>query len=176
MHRAATNVLRGTSPAPSRTPFGLRILRDNLADVKHWVDARGLTCTQVVRGLQFLTCTNVAAAVLGDGPGSGAVQDLTFTFDPTGALLGVDVLHGGLAREDAAALALAIEARLMSALGTPTIRTRTFGPADVGASPYRTSSMAYRFSDYLVTLTTVQMPGRGVTVRQAYVGLPSSSS
>jgi hypothetical protein len=170
MHRAAAEASRGRQPAPSLDALGLTIRRNLAEDVQAWVRARGLSCTAVVRGLRYLSCANVPASAVGETALGEPIQDLTFTFDGQGVLVGIDALRSGLTGRSAALLASRLAHRLRESLGAPTENAASFSASDLEGA-FQTSYMRYRFRNYLVTLTAVQLPGRGVTVREAYVGV-----
>jgi hypothetical protein len=173
MHRVAVDALRGQSPAPTRLIFGFELLTSREKDVRQSIADRGIACQDVLRGMRYLSCANVAAdAMGGTAAGGAAIQDLTFSFDQAGLLVGIDVLRGGLTGDAAATMGSAIEARLHDQLGDPTERAGTFETFARETRPFVTSYVKYRFTDSLMTLTAVQMPERGVTVREQYVGVP----
>ncbi len=173
MHRVAVDALRGQSPAPTRRIFGLDLLTSREKDVRQWIAARGIACQTILRGLRYLSCANVAASAMGGtAAGGSALQDLTFSFDQTGVLVGIDVLRGGLTEDAAATMGSAIAARLHDQLGDPAERAGTFETFARDTRPFLTSYVKYRFTDSLMTLTAVRMPERGITVREQYVGVP----
>jgi hypothetical protein len=88
MHRAAVEALRGDAPAPTRSALGLAIASGQEDDVRQWIAAHGLTCTAAVRGMRYLTCTNVPADDARQ-TAQDAVQDLTFSFDSRKRLVGM---------------------------------------------------------------------------------------
>ena len=174
MHHAALATLRGAVRSPNLDVFGLTMIAARENDVEAWAATRQVVCKTTTRGLRYLSCANVPANAIGEPFSNGPIHDLTFTFDRSGALIGVDALRGGLTGANGAALGGAIAQRLRGVLGEP---TETGGAFDVGfleAGAFTTSYVKYRFADYLVTLTAVQMPGRGVTVREQYVGIDHS--
>ncbi len=175
LHRAAFHALRGDARAPNLDAFGLTVTKDHQEDVRAWTRTRGMTCTSVTRGLHYLSCGNVPAGALGAQAGGEAIQDLTFTFDSKDVLVGVDALRGGLTSVKAAALSSSIAHRLRGVLGPPAEQVGAFDAAFLDAGAFRTSYIKYRFADSLVTLTAVQMPGRGVSVREQYVGMHDAS-
>lgn len=171
LHGAALATLRGNQPAPTRAVFGLTLLTSRLDDGRAWARARGLMCEEQVRGLTYLSCTQVDAARAGLGAAGADVQDLTLVFDGVQRLIGVDLLRGGLSPEAAAAAGLEVAARLRQTLGAPSERAGVFDDEPAGPG-FQTSTLRYRFSDSLVSLTVARIPGRGVALREQYVGIP----
>lgn len=174
MHRAAVDALRGTAAAPTLDIFGLTILATRQSDTGPWANARQMNCQSLIRGMHYLACTNVAAAAIGGGLADEAIDDLTLSFDSSGLLVGIDALRGGMTNDRAAALGESLSLRLHRTFGTPTEQAGQFSAAHLGQQAFATSYIKYQFTNYLVMLTAVQMPGRGVTVREQYVGIPAA--
>ena len=106
-----------------------------------------------------------------DGEAADPIRDVTFTFDRDQVLIGVDALHSGLPGSRAAKLASSIARRLQRSLGTPSASAGAFDVSYLEGGAFRTAYVKYQFTNALVTLIAVQMPGRGVTVREQYVGI-----
>jgi hypothetical protein len=170
MHRVAAAGLRGTTPTPTIDVLGLTLQAQREADVRTWAAARRLRCTTQVRGLRYLSCADVPFGG-DDREAADPIRDVTFTFDRDQVLIGVDALHSGLPGTRAATLASAIARRLQRSLGPPNATAGAFDVSYLEGGVFRTAYVKYQFTNALVTLIAVQMPGRGVTVREQYVGL-----
>lgn len=168
MRTPALRKLQGSVRAPATAMLEMHDSRE--ADVRAWTASRGLLCRDLVRGLHYLTCTDVPAETAGGEAHWPPIQDLTFSFDESGALVGVDALRRGLSADEAASVASWISSRLSTTLGDPAGSAGQFGAEYLAADAFRTAFISYRFADYLVSLTAVNIPGSGVVVRERHLG------
>ena len=166
LRQRALATLRGTAPAASRPAFGLALDASTEADAKGWAAARGLSCDTAARPTRRLTCKDVPAAALAMGPGA-ALDELNLTFFPDGRLLGVETLRRRLTGDEAARLFTAITASLDARVGEATERAGTPTGDYLGGGAMHTAVARYRYSDYLATVTAMNLSGR-VALREQY--------
>lgn len=158
--------LRGAEPAPAKQALGLTLGQTTEADVKQWQRASGASCESLIRGYAFVRCRGVPAALLGaQGP---AVSELWFSFSPSGKLIGVDLYRRGLDDEGTVQAWADARTRMTHSLGTAGRVTGDASPSILRASALQTARVEYRFSDYLVALTAVNLPHAGLAVREQY--------
>lgn len=162
---ASARAARGQAPSPARPALGFVLDRTSRAEVDAWAAARGVSCTPSQRGT-VLRCTGVPAAAVGlDG---GAIDDLSFAFDPASAtLVTVTALRNQL---DAATAAATLGER-RSSLAAELGEGRAHGQATalyLAAAPMRTALVEYRFSDYIANLSATNL-GTRVAVREHYM-------
>jgi hypothetical protein len=150
--------LRGATPAPARPALGWQLDGARLADVQSWAAARGGTCTVRARPSALLTCRQTSAA--------GPNDEVTFGFAPDGRLVSVSRLRSGLPGTTAAGLFQDLRQTLSPQLGDGTQAGEATAAALV-AGPLHTARLQYRFSDYLATVTAMNLPA-GIALREQY--------
>ena len=163
----AVGALRGTAAAPTRPALGLSLDTARAVDVAAWAKAHGLGCVAQDRPSATFTCTSVPAAVLSSAAGDGIVDQIVFAFAPDGRLVSVDSLRRTLTAPDAARLFGRIEDDLAAQLGSDGVRVGDATPAYLGGGVMHTARVQYRFSDYLATVTAMNLSGR-VALREQY--------
>jgi hypothetical protein len=111
----------------------------------------------------------------GDGVGESdlaAVRDLggevTFAFNPSGHLVSVDLLRSRVPAPTAARLFTQRAAALRSVLGDPAVAAGDATSTHLESGPMRTARLVYRFSDYIATVTAMNLPPGGVALRELY--------
>jgi hypothetical protein len=159
--------LRGGPRAPARPALGLALDVSREADVQGWARARGLGCAARQRPSHLVTCLAVPSSALSSSAPGGTVDDLTFAFAPDGRLVSVETLRRGLTGTQASALFGAITEGLVATLGADGERIGQATPAYLDGAAMRTTRLRYRFSDYLATVTAMNLSGR-VAVREQY--------
>lgn len=150
--------LRGATAAPARPALGLQLDGARLPDVQRWAAARGGSCTARARPSALVTCRQSSAA-------SGS-DEVTFGFAPDGRLVSVSRLRSGLAGTAAAGLFQDLRQALSPQLGDGAQAGEATAAALAGA-PLRTARLQYRFSDYLATVTAMNLPA-GIALREQY--------
>jgi hypothetical protein len=166
VRQRALTALRGNAPAASRPAFGLALDVTTEADAKAWAAARGLDCVSAQRPTRHLTCNNVPAKRL-TGARDGQLDELNLTFFPDGRLLGVETLRRHLDGDEAARLFTAITTALDAHVGTATERAGTPTAEYLDGGAMHTAFARYRYSDYLATVTAMNLSGR-VALREQY--------
>lgn len=163
---AAVKRTRGEAPAPSRPALGFTLDATTLADVHAWAKDHGIRCTEKREGT-LLQCVDVPSRALdGEGGPEGVVADVSFGFTPGARVLtGVSTLRYTKGGAEASAILDAKVSRLEGELGAG----RASGARDaLDGAPFRTAIVEYRYRDYLADVTGMNLPGRGVAVREHY--------
>jgi hypothetical protein len=159
--------LRGSAAAPARPALGLSLDTARASDVAAWAKAHGLGCAAKDRPSATYTCTSVPASALSSAAGDGVIDQIVFAFAPDGRLVSVDSLRRTLTAPDAARLFGRIEDDLAAKLGSDGVRVGNPTPAYLEGGAMRTARVQYRFSDYLATVTAMNLSGR-VALREQY--------
>jgi hypothetical protein len=159
--------LRGTVAAPARPALGLELDLAREADVAAWARARGLACVSRERPSAMLTCTGVPASALSSAAGAGMVDEVSFAFAPDGRLVSVDSLRRTLTAPEASRLFGRIADDLKAKLGTSGTRVGEPTPDYLGSGALHAARVQYRFTDYLATVTAMNLSGR-VALREQY--------
>ncbi|HVY37195.1 MAG TPA: hypothetical protein VHM31_04650 [Polyangia bacterium] len=147
--------LRGPAPAPVRPALGLDLDRARLADVQQWAAARGASCTARARPSSLLSCRQIPS-----------YDEVTFGFAPDGRLISVSALRTGLPGTEAAERFDVLQRSLSAQLGAGTLAGQATAGALAGG-PLHTARLQYRFSDYLATVTAMNLAG-GIALREQY--------
>ncbi|HVT08174.1 MAG TPA: hypothetical protein VHO67_12005, partial [Polyangia bacterium] len=126
-----------------------------LADVQQWAAARGGTCAARTRPSSLLSCRQIAS-----------YDEVTFGFAPDGRLISVSALRTGLPGAEAAGRFDGLQQSLSAQLGAGALAGEPTAAALAGG-PLHTARLQYRFSDYLATVTAMNLPG-GIAVREQY--------
>jgi len=149
--------LRGARPALVRPALGLQLDQARLGDARGWAAARGGTCAARARPSALLTCRDVSG-----------YDEITFGFAPDGRLVSASALREGMPAGQAARLFDRLRRDLGRQLGTEGEVAGDAVPAALAAGPLRVVRVQHRFSDYLATVTAMNLP-QGVAVREQYV-------
>jgi hypothetical protein len=167
LRQRGVSALRGTQPAPARPALGVTLDRTRVADVQAWAAARGLACETRRQPSSFVTCRDVPLAAVWPGRTAGTIDELAFAFAPDGRLVAVDSLRRTLSGAEASRLFDGIARELAAALGSGGARAGDSSAANLAAAPMRTARLQYRFSDYVATVTAMNLAGR-VALREQY--------
>ena len=159
--------LRGTARAPARPALGLLLDRTRAAEVLAWARGRGVTCVMRERPSVLVTCTNVPLAALWPGRPAGTLDELDFAFAPDGRLISVDSLRRALSGAEASRLFDERARDLYAMLGPGAERAGDSTATALAGAPMRTALLRYRFSDYVATVTAVNLDGR-IALREQY--------
>jgi len=170
--------VRGTGRAPARPALGFALDRTVSGDVKAWAVGAGVSCTARTRGLVSLHCTDVPRGALpgaADGGGAGhagpeTIEDLAFTFGPSGQLVSVDAFSRGVPVQAAAEALASTTSRLGALLGGSSSVQPEGGVtlAEVERTPMLTARRRFRFADY-VAIVSVSHLASGIAVREQYL-------
>jgi len=167
LRQRGVGALRGTAPAPARPALGLSLDRTRVVDVRAWASARGVACEARQRPSSVVTCTNVPLTAVWPGRIAGTIDELAFAFAPDGRLVAVDSLRRGLSGAAASRLFDELARELAAVLGPDGERVGDSTAAYLDEAPMRTARLRYRFSDYLATVTAMNLDGR-VALREQY--------
>ena len=160
--------LRGASPAPARPALGLSLDVSTEQDVKDWASRAHLECAVVNRGLRQLSCSAGGVGQSDLAAVREAGGEVTFAFNPSGHLVSVDLLRSRVPAPTAARLFTQRAAALRSVLGDPAVAAGDATSSYLGSGPMRTARLVYRFSDYVATVTAMNLPPAGVALRELY--------
>lgn len=172
LRQRALSSLRGTLPAAARPVFGLTLDASTEAEVSAWTAARGLDCQLAARPTRHLTCRDVPATALRRAAEEPAVDEVSFTFFPDGRLLGVETLRRALTGGDAARIFTAITSALDAEVGSSTERAGTPTADYLGGGAMHTAFARYRYSNFLATVTAMNLSGR-IALREQYASAVS---
>jgi hypothetical protein len=113
----------------------------------------------------LVKCDGVPAGAVTTG-GSGTLDEVAFGFRLADhRLVNLTTISAGLAVPAAMSRFNGIAAALDQALGTPTRQRRPSGPWDASGP----AIVEYRYADYIATVSAMELPGRGLIVREHYV-------
>lgn len=150
------HALRGDRPAPARPALGLDLDRADLDGARGWAAARRGSCTTRERPSSSLICRNVAG-----------YDEVTFGFAPDGRLISAATFRQGLPAAAAARLFRQIQDGLAARLGGAGDLAGDPAADALGAGALRVARLQHRFSDYLATVTAMNLPG-GIALREQY--------
>jgi hypothetical protein len=167
--------VRGTGRAPARPALGFALDRTTSGDVQAWAVRAGVSCTTRTRGLVSLHCSNVSRGALpgvaegsAEHAGTETIEDLAFTFGPSGQLVSVDAFSRGVPVQAAAEALASTTGRLGALLGGSPEPEGGVTLAEVERTPMLTARRRYRFADY-VAIVSVSHLASGIAVREQYL-------
>lgn len=166
--RSALEVLRGSEAAPERPALGFSLDRDTASGVKAWAAAHHLGCEELREGT-LLKCSGVPVSALPDAAGApGTIDEVAFEFELGGRrVVNVTTLRTHLSAGEASRIFRSIAAALADRLGSASQERR--GEADAEWTGVAPVLVKYRFSDYVAEASAMDLPGRGVAVREHYL-------
>jgi hypothetical protein len=159
--------LRGATPAAARPAFGLALDASTELQVTAWTAAHGLDCTAAARPTRRLTCLDVPASALPSAAAGTGLDEVSFTFFPDGRLLGVETLRRRLTAAAAGRLFTTITDDLDARVGRATERAGAPTAAYLDGGAMHTAFARYRYSNFLATVTAMNLSGR-VALREQY--------
>jgi hypothetical protein len=151
----AVAALRTEAPSPARPALGQTLDVSRTDAVSAWTRAHGFACVESARPSHTIKCAGAA----------GASEQVVFAFAPDGRLVSVDRLRSPLTAAQAARLFARTASDLTAALG-PGQLVGDATPAYLAGGSMHTARLAYRFSDYLATVTAMNVAGRIVMHEQ----------
>ena len=162
----AVAVLRTEVPSPARPAVGQTLDVSRAADVTAWAHTHRLACVESARPSHAIRCEGEGS--MGErarDPHVPPVDQIVFAFAPDGRLVSVDRLRSRLTAAEASRLFGQTADDLAAALGPG--RVAGDATADYLASgSMHVARLAYRFSDYLATVTAMNISGRVVMHEQ----------
>ena len=157
--------LRTAVPSPARPALGQALDVSRASDVKAWTDARGLACAEETRPSHAIRCSGVVGQPAPDPKGPPSYQ-IVFSFAPDGRLVSVDRLRSTLTASAAARLFSQVSGELTATLGPGGRMVGDATPAYLAGGSMHTARLQYRYSDYLATITAMNISGRLVLHEQ----------
>lgn len=157
--------LRTAVPSPARPALGQTLDVSRAIDVNAWAQARGLACTEEMRPSHAIRCAGLAGQPAVD-PQAPPTEQIVFSFAPDGRLVSVDWLRSRLTAAEASRLFSYAAAKLTSALGSRGQMVGDATPSYLAGGSMRTARLQYRYSDYLATVTAMNISGRVVMHEQ----------
>ena len=164
----SAHATQGIEPSPAQPALGFVLDKMTMSDVEAWADRAHVSCDEM-RSSSVLHCKNVPESALGGRTGS-AVDELDLAFSPTTKrLVNLATTQYGLDGKAAAAQMTAVVSGLEQQLGKPTREAGELSADYLASGPYRTALVRYRFTDYQADVSTTNLPGHGIVVREHYM-------
>ena len=160
----AVGALRTEVPSPTRPAVGQTLDVSRAADVTTWARARGLACVESARPSHTNQCEGSVGEPARDAR-VPPVDQIVFAFAPEGRLVSVDRLRSRLTAAEASRLFGQTADELATALG-PGRLAGDATPDYLASGSMHVARLAYRFSDYLATVTAMNIAGRVVMHEQ----------
>ncbi len=161
----AVAALRTDLPSPARPAMGQTLDVSRAADVVIWARAQGLGCDEQLRPSHALRCARASGQAAPD-PRTPPSEQIVFAFAPDGRLVSVDRLRSTLIAAKAARLFAEAAGALTAALGEGGQMVGEATPEYLAGGLMHTARLQYRFSDYLATVTAMNISGRVVMHEQ----------
>jgi hypothetical protein len=156
--------LRGDLPSPARPALGQTLDVSRAAEVMAWSRTHGLGCVERARPVHTIKCTG-AADPAARAPRAPPADQIVFAFAPDGRLVSVDRLRSTLTPVEATRLFGEAADQLLVALGPGQV-IGDASPDYLAGGAMHAARLTYRFSDYLATVTTMNVGGRIVLHEQ----------
>jgi hypothetical protein len=161
----AVATLRTSVPSPARPAMGQTLDVSRASDVVVWARARGLTCAEEMRPSHALRCARAEVPLASD-PKAPPSDQIAFAFAPDGRLVSVDRLRSTLTAAEASRLFTETTDSLTATLGPGGQMVGEATPTYLAGGSMHTARLQYRFSDYLATVTAMNISGRVVMHEQ----------
>ncbi len=156
--------------AAARPAFGFVLDQSTRADVKSWSARAGSTCTDELGGAALRCEPTDKTRSAENGVG---VSDAFFRFEPSGVLVGIDLMREGTDGEKAAAVLTTLTERISLAAGPPSTVQGTASSAHLAGGYLNRAATEFRFADYAADVSATNMGERGVVVREQYRSIPN---
>ncbi len=160
----AVTTLRTEVPSPARPAAGQTLDVSRAADVTAWARARRLACVESARPSHTIRCEGSVGERARD-PRVPPVDQIVFAFAPDGRLVSVDRLRSRLTAAEASRLFGQTADELAAALGPGRVAGDAT-PEYLASGSMHVARLAYRFADYLATVTAMNISGRVVMHEQ----------
>ena len=164
MRLRAVAALRTEVPSPARPAVGQTLDVSRAGDVATWARARRLACVESTRPSHTIKCEGSDGDRARD-PRMPPIDQIVFAFAPDGRLVSVDRLRSRLTAGEASRLFGRAADDLAVVLG-PGRLTGDATPDYLASGAMHLARLAYRFSDYLATVTVMNVSGRVVMHEQ----------
>ena len=162
------SALRGKHKAPARPALGWPLDASREENVMRWARNVGVSCAAKTSPARVISCADVPASAFPWGAREGTIDEATFGFAPDGRLVAVQTLRRALTGLQASRLYGQIAEDLEARIGRKPEQVGAATPAHLEAAPMHAARLSYRFSDYLATVTVMNLSGR-VALREQYV-------
>jgi hypothetical protein len=156
--------VRGEVPAKARFAGGFVLDGTTRAEAKTAVEGHGATCKAGLSG--SLTCVGVPAAALVGYQGTSA-DDVTFAFDASDKLVGVDVTRFTVDADEASKAYGSLNRQLQETAGPKASEAGTGSSTYLVGGALRQARTDYRFSDYVAYVSATNM-GSKFAIRESY--------
>jgi hypothetical protein len=157
--------LRTAVPSRARPALGQALDVSRPIDVNAWTRAQGLACVEEARPSHAIRCAGLAGHPAAD-PKAPPADQIVFSFAPDGRLVGVDRLRSTLTAAEASRLFSRAAGELTATLGPGGQMIGDATPAYLAGGSMHTARLQYRYSDYLATITAMNISGRVVMHEQ----------
>jgi hypothetical protein len=157
--------LRTASPSPARPALGQALDVSRAIDVNAWTRAHGLACVEEARPSHAIRCAGLLGQPAPD-PKAAPSDQIVFSFAPDGRLVSVDRLRSRLTAPEASRLFSQAAGELTATLGPGGQMIGDATPAYLAGGSMHTARLQYRYSDYLATITAMNISGRVVMHEQ----------
>lgn len=162
---------RGSTPAPKMLALGFALSSTTLTEVEEWASTNHIACRKQREGT-VLVCSSVPASAFKESLGRGPVTELLFAFRLRDKkLASVAAWRTGLDGEVASSELGLLSQGLLSTLGEPQVNLGGRTAIALTASAYATTVIDYKFRDYTASVTTTNIPGDGVSLREEYFAI-----
>ena len=158
-----------SSPAPARPALGFRLDETTRADLQAWASHHHVSCAAIAGNENLQRCTDVPAQAVGEPEALGALEEATFEFKASGALVNVQTLRRHLGAAQAADAAGRLEQAAAAALGAPSKSGGEPTVAHLSHGLLSTSVAEHVFTDYRATVSATNLTPTGVMVREEYL-------
>jgi hypothetical protein len=162
----AVAALRTGLRSPARPAMGQTLDVSRAADVTRWARAQGLRCDEQMRPSHALRCAGANGGQAAPDPKAPPTDQIVFAFAPDGRLISADRLRSTLTAPEASRLFAETTDALTAALGASGQLVGEATPKYLGGGSMHTARLQYRFSDYLATITAMNISGRVVMHEQ----------
>jgi hypothetical protein len=160
----AVAALRGDLPSPARPALGQVLDVSRAPDVMAWTRGQGLGCIEGTHPVHTIRCEGPAGRVPRNLE-APPVDQIVFAFAPDGRLISVDRLRSTQTPVEATRLFGEAADHLLAALGPGQV-VGDASPDYLASGSMHGARLAYRFSDYLATVTAMNVGGRIVMHEQ----------
>jgi hypothetical protein len=157
--------LRTALPSPARPALGQALDVSRAIDVNAWTHAHGLACAEQARPTHAIRCAGLVGQPSPD-PKAPPAEQIVFSFAPDGRLVSVDRLRSTLTAPEASRLFSQAAGELTAVLGPGGQMIGDATPAYLAGGSMHTARLQYRYSDYLATITAMNISGRLVMHEQ----------
>lgn len=159
---------KGQAPAPARPALGFSLDETSPEAVHQWARREHVACDDVRPGV--IVCASVPSRAVGQPPGDGSIDELSFGFNARGKLVNLTTMRTHLRPPEASSVSRHVVETLREALGRPTRFAGILTPAYLGQpGALGMATVSYQYEDYVAELEAMSLPSSGLSVREHYV-------